>query len=43
MFWIGLLIGFCIGTVIAIVLYACVIVAKSSDEKIIVRKDNDYE
>lgn len=43
MFLIGLLIGFCIGTVIAIVIYACIIVAKSSDEKIISRKDNDYE
>ena len=38
MFWIGFIIGSIIGANLALILYACIIAGKNTDEKIIIRE-----
>lgn len=42
MFWIGLIIGLIVGANVSLLLYACIVVGKEADKKII-REEKEYE
>ena len=42
MLWIGLIIGLIVGANVSLLLYACIVVGKESDKRVI-REEKEYE